>query len=140
MPAKYEYSNCIINNHIFKVRVVRALNDIKKGMMGRKFDGIFSGMLFVPIKPLATKNPNVAQTLPITQTFWMKNCIIPLDVIFIKNGKINNIHHSCPPCPQGVVDCPTYKGVGDLVLELEGGMSKRLQFKKGQTVAMKALA
>jgi uncharacterized membrane protein (UPF0127 family) len=31
-------------------------------------------------------------------SFWMKNCITSLDIIFIKNNKITKIHKECKPC------------------------------------------
>ena len=49
----------------------------------------------------------------------MKNCVINLDIIIIRNNVIVNIRHNCPPC-RGT-ECPSYGGNGNIVLELEGG-------------------
>jgi uncharacterized membrane protein (UPF0127 family) len=66
------------------------------------------------------------------QCFWMKNCIIPLDIIMIKNNVIVNIHSDCPPCTDE--DCPSYCGMGNIVLELKGGSCERLNIQPGDTV------
>ena len=47
-----------------------------------QFDKDFNGLLFL----MGGKK----------QCFWMKNCLIPLDIIIIKNNVIVNIHHNCP--------------------------------------------
>ena len=47
----------------------------------------------------------------------MKDCKIPLDIIFINGNKITKIHHNCPPCKSN--DCPSYVGTGDSILELK---------------------
>jgi uncharacterized membrane protein (UPF0127 family) len=63
----------IVNNNLFNVKCVITTKDIQKGMMGKKFDKSFDGMLFI------MKDSN--------HSFWMKDCIISLDIIFIKNNK-----------------------------------------------------
>jgi len=59
-----------INNNLFDVKSVYTDKDISNGMMNKTFNG-FDGMLFF-IKPG-------------DQSFWMKNCLIDLDIIFISN-------------------------------------------------------
>ncbi len=107
-----------INNNSFKVKSVFTEKDVQTGMMGRKFNSTFNGMLFLMDKG--------------THCFWMKNCIIPLDIIFIKSDKISKIHHNCKPCMDS--ECENYCGNGDLVLELEGGTCKDLGIKEGDTL------
>ena len=86
-------------------------------MMGKEFIG-FDGMLFFMRDGY--------------HSFWMKNCIIPLDIIIIKNNVIVNIHHDCPPCQQD--DCPSFCGNGNIVLELRGGACQKLGIKPGDTI------
>lgn len=107
-----------INNKKFKVKTVITDKDTKKGMMGSKFDNTFNGMLFI-------KNDG-------EHCFWMKNCIIPLDIIFIDGNTITEIHHNCPPCT--TEDCDNYCGDGDLVLELMGGSCKKLNINIGDEI------
>ena len=76
------------------------------------------------------------QVSPGPQGFWMKNCKIPLDIIYCKLGDdhstIDRIHHLCPPCKTTV--CPLYRGYGDFVLEVPGGFCKRNGVAEGQKV------
>ena len=102
----------------FTIKVVHERNDLANGMMGKTFDG-FDGMLFM-----------MPQSGP--QSFWMKNCLIALDIIFLDRDKITNISHSCPPCDGE--DCPTYQGHGGFVLELPGGTCKDLGIKIGDRI------
>jgi uncharacterized membrane protein (UPF0127 family) len=108
-----------INNISFKTKVLRFTNEIKKGMMGRKFTNEFFGLLFVMETPKSS--------------FWMKNCIVPLDIVFIKNGVISKIYHNCPPCKGDV--CKSYPGEGEFVIELPGGSCKDLKIKRGNNIS-----
>ena len=107
-----------INDNIFKVKVQTSPKETQEGMMNKTFDKTFNGMLFV------MKNQE--------HGFWMKNCIIPLDIIIIKNNVVVNIHHNCPPCIED--DCPSYCGNGNIVLELQGGTCDRLGISAGDTI------
>ena len=107
-----------INDNIFKVK---ALTDIKSqsiGMMGKTFDETFDGLLFLMGGD--------------KQCFWMKNCIINLDIIIIRNNVIVNIHHNCPPCKEE--PCPSYCGNGNIVLELEGGTCETVGIEPGDVI------
>lgn len=94
-----------IKEEILKVKVCNSQKEISEGMMGKEFIG-FDGMLFFMGSG--------------EHSFWMKNCIIPLDIIFIDSDlSISEIHHSCEPCMSE--PCETYEGFGKYVLEIEGG-------------------
>ena len=110
----------IIDNNIFKVKVCSTTNSIKKGMMGKNFDDTFNGMLFFLPKG--------------EQSFWMYNCIIPLDIIMIDGNEITDIHHDCEPC-DNMNKCKSYKGFGNYVLEVPGGYCKENRIKKGDNVS-----
>jgi uncharacterized protein len=110
--------NVKINNNSFKCNVVHTPEKTQEGMMGKDFDG-FDGMLFV-----------FGETGP--RSFWMKDCIVPLDIIFINKHKITSISHNCPPCYEE--KCPNYYGNGNMVLEVLGGTCKLLGIKKGDQV------
>ena len=115
------YSHPIVEQEIvitFKTKVLKTPEEITLGMMGKTFTGEFDALLFVMNKP--------------ESEFWMKNCIVPLDVIFIHNGKITKIYHNCPPCK--TEECKTYPGKGDLVIEMPGGTCKTLNIKTGAKV------
>lgn len=107
-----------INDNYFDVKVLTDKRSHSIGMMGKTFDETFNGLLFLMDGD--------------KQCFWMKNCIVNLDIIMIKNNVIVNIHHNCPPCNDD--DCPTYCGNGNIVLELEGGSCEKLGIEPGDTV------
>jgi uncharacterized membrane protein (UPF0127 family) len=105
----------IINKNKFKVKTVISSKDTSRGMMNKRFDDTFNGMLFIMSEG--------------EHCFWMKNCIIPLDIIFIDNDTITEIHSNCSPCK--TKDCENYCGEGDMILELQGGTCKDLGIKIG---------
>ena len=107
-----------INDNLFNVKTLVDKKSQTYGMMNRVFDDSFDGLLFL----MGGKK----------QSFWMKNCIIPLDIIIIKNNVIVNIHHNCPPCIDE--DCPSYAGNGNIVLELYGGTCDELGIEPGDSV------
>jgi uncharacterized membrane protein (UPF0127 family) len=107
-----------INNHRFEVITLLDPRSQQIGMMGKRFSHIKQGMLFL----MGGKE----------QCFWMKNCIIPLDIIMIKNNRIIKIHHNCPPCT--TEDCEHYCGQGNIVLELPSGSCKKLGIQRGDNV------
>lgn len=107
-----------INDIQFNVKTLITDKDKSTGMMNKKFDKPNDGLLFI--------------SEPKQQSFWMKNCLIPLDIIMINNKKINKIHHNCPPCQDD--ECRNYVGFANLVLELQGGTCEKLGIKEGDIV------
>ena len=66
------------------------------------------------------------------QAFWMKNTLIPLDLIFIKaNGTIARIAPNCKPLSEDPI--PSYEPVR-AVLEIPGGRAAELGMKAGDKV------
>ena len=64
-------------------------------------------------------------------SFWMKNCIAPLDLVFIRSGKVHQIKANVPPCK--VMPCPNYvsDGAVDGVIELQAGRAAELGLRPG---------
>lgn len=122
------YINTRINQDIFKSKVLISDKEREKGMMGKTFNSGFSAAVFVMTK----NNANNKTNDNIRHSFWMAGCIIPLDIIFVKNGKITGIHHSCPPCTSA--PCRRYSGVGDYVIEMPGGTCKKMNIKRNALV------
>ena len=96
--------NVIIDNKEIPLEIMSTPNAISTGMMGR--DSIDGGMLFI--------FPEIEE-----RSFWMKDCLIPLDIIFIVNNKVTKVHLDCPPCNEN--KCKSYYGIGDKVLEFPSG-------------------
>lgn len=94
----------VINNKTFPAEVLTNPEDLQRGMMYR--DALNGCMVFKMGKG--------------HHSFWMKNCHIPLDIIFVLNGRISRIHTNCPPAGRSL-NPERYTGIGDHVIEFPGG-------------------
>ena len=114
--------NVTIGDNIFDVKLCMTRKSISEGMMGKRFDDTFNGMLFVMPES-------------IEQSFWMKNCIIPLDIIMINDGSITEIHKNCQPCEEKN-PCKSYRGFGNMILEIAGGECDSRGIRVGDDVTI----
>ncbi|MBE9239891.1 DUF192 domain-containing protein [Synechocystis salina] len=67
--------------------------------------------------------------------FWMKNTLIPLDMIFLRDGQIKQIIPNVPPCKAD--PCPNYGPLGqevNQVLELKAGRAQELGLEVNQVL------
>lgn len=65
-------------------------------------------------------------------TMWMRNTLIPLDMLFIsKSGKIEHIGADAVPHSEAIISS---RGPVRYVLEINGGLAKRLGIKAGDMV------
>jgi uncharacterized protein len=73
---------------------------------------------------------------PTMARFWMKNCLIPLDMVFVKGDRIKHIAENVPPCQEE--PCPLYSAdtFVDKVIELRAGRARELNLKKGDKIAL----
>ena len=104
-----------------KFDVELALNDAERsrGLMFRQKLGPYDGMLF-----------DFHREAPVS--FWMKNTLIPLDMIFIAaDGTIRSIHANA--VPHSTETIPSQFPVR-AVLEINGGSAKLLGIKPGDKV------
>ena len=106
--------NVIIDNKEIPLEIMASPLAISTGMMGR--ESLDGGMLFI--------FDDVAE-----RSFWMRDCLIPLDIIFIIDNKVTKVHRDCPPCNEN--KCESYFGIGDMVLEIP---SKTYDIYKGETL------
>lgn len=112
-------------SHRFDVEVAVTPQEQNKGLMFRKELGPASGMLF-PMDP------------PRTASFWMKDTLIPLDMLFIgADGRIINIRERAVPGSTATIESA---GPARAVLELNGGTAARLNLKAGDRVRHKEIA
>ncbi len=69
------------------------------------------------------------------QTFWMKDMLIPIDIIWIKEGKVIGIEQHVPNMPLDTADTdlPLYTSPGavDGVLEVGSGRAKQYGIEEG---------
>lgn len=90
-----------------------------QGLMFREVMAADAGMLFVYDRVQLA-------------SFWMKNTLIPLDMLFIgADGRIVNIHERAVPQS---LDSVNSAGPVKAILELNGGMSARLGIRAGDRV------
>lgn len=107
-------------SHRFDVEVARTPQEQEKGLMFRRSLAPDGGMLF-PMNP------------PRTASFWMKNTVIPLDMLFIRtDGTIafvaaETVPYSREPVSAGVPVAA--------VLELSGGRAGELGIREGDRVS-----
>lgn len=110
--------------HRFTVEVARTPEQQQTGLMFRRELGANRGMIF-PYDP------------PILVDFWMKNTLIPLDMLFIRaDGTIARIATATPLSLEGV---PSGEPVA-AVLELRGGRAAQLGIREGDRVSWPAQA
>lgn len=66
---------------------------------------------------------------PVEATFWMRNTLIPLDMLFVRpDGTVQHVHENAEPLSEETVS----GGTGILaVLEINGGMSEMLGLGEG---------
>ena len=99
----------------FTVEVARTPAEQARGLMDRQSMATSRGMLFV-------------YDTPRTTAFWMRNTLIPLDMIFVdETGTVVKVHTAAPldetPVPSGV---PVVA-----VLEINGGLAETLGLGEG---------
>ncbi|MBT2132581.1 DUF192 domain-containing protein [Aliiroseovarius lamellibrachiae] len=100
----------------FTVEVAQTHRDRAKGLMGRTEMPLGQGMLFV--YPFAHE-----------PAFWMKNTLIPLDMLFLTtDGRVAFIHKNAQP--GDLTPVSGGKGVR-YVLELNGGLAEKIGITVG---------
>jgi uncharacterized protein len=100
----------------FNVEIADTPETRSRGLMFREIMPRGDGMLFVYEEPRRS-------------SFWMKNTLIPLDMLFVdQSGTITRIHHQAIPGNLTSIDG------GDqvfAVLEINGGLAKRYGISVG---------
>ncbi|MFC3173075.1 DUF192 domain-containing protein [Novosphingobium bradum] len=107
-----------VRGHAFRVEVARSDAEQQKGLMFRTAMGANEGMLFPEASPRRV-------------AFWMRNTVLPLDIVFIgADRRILNIVNAIPydetPLPSA--------GPAIAVLELNAGRTRALGIRVGDKV------
>ncbi len=103
----------------FNVELADTADERAVGLMNRDNLASSAGMLFV-------------YDTPGRASFWMKNTLIPLDIIFAdQTGRVTQVHAQARPLDETPID-----GGEDvsLVLEINGGLAKRLGIEAGSVL------
>ncbi len=111
-------------NAHFTVEIADTVEERAKGLMFRENLPRSAGMLFV-----------YDRARPVQ--FWMKNTPIPLDMVFVdEQGVVTNVHANAVPMDETPID-----GGDDvkLVLEINGGLAKRLGIAPGTVLRHPAI-
>ena len=114
-----------IKDQTLKVEIADDKAEQEIGLMNRESLDEDRGMLFV------------YQT-PKVPTFWMKDMLIPLDMIFIgTDKKINYIEKNVPICNEtDSTKCPTYSSSAPVqyILEVAAGYAEKNKLQVGDLV------
>ena len=105
--------------HRFKVELAETPAQMAQGLMFRRSLAPDAGMLFDYKEPTAA-------------TMWMRNTLIPLDMLFVdEHGRIVNIHQRAVP---NSLDTISAAAPVRAVIELNGGTVERLGIRPGDRV------
>jgi uncharacterized protein len=103
----------------FNVELAVTAEEQAQGLMYRRALPAEAGMLF-----------DFGGTRP--ATFWMRNTLIPLDMLFIAaDGRVADLHERAVPLSEAMIES---KVPVRAVLELNGGTVARLGIKPGDVV------
>ena len=108
----------------FNVEVADDPNERSVGLMHRENMPLSAGMLFVYEQPQRV-------------SFWMRNTLIPLDMIFMdETGRVMRIHENAVP-----LDETSIEGGDNIqyVLEINGGLASRLGISEGSELRHPAI-
>lgn len=116
-----------INEVVLFVEIADDKVSRAKGLSGRTHLTDDNGMLFVFPAPQKV-------------SFWMKDMLFPIDIVFIKNAKVVHIEHNVPnPSPDTPLnELPSYvspKPV-DMVLEVTAGWSVENDIEIGDVLEL----
>ena len=103
----------------FTVEIADTEESRAQGLMHRTDLPMGAGMLFIYDEPGRA-------------SFWMRNTLIPLDMLFAdRHGRITRIHHEAQPHDETPID-----GGSDvlMVLEINGGLAARLGITEGSAL------
>ena len=108
----------------FSVEIADTADERARGLMFREKMASSAGMLFV------YETPHRAR-------FWMKNTLIPLDMVFADaTGRVTAVHANAIPQDETAIDG------GDgvvVVLEINGGLAARMGIEPGSVLRHPAL-
>lgn len=105
------------------VELARSVLEKTRGLSNRPQLADGQGMLFVYEAP---------QPVGI----WMKDMRFPLDILWVRDGRIVKIQKAAPPLRPGGPE-PVYTATADLVLEVPAGYADRAKVRLGDDVTVR---
>jgi len=103
------------------LETARSAAERERGLMGRRVLAAHHGMLFVFEREA-------------TQYFWMKNTLVPLDMLFVsRRGVVTSVAARVPAPSPGTPEArlPRRQGRGRYVIELPAGEAARDGIRSG---------
>jgi uncharacterized membrane protein (UPF0127 family) len=121
--VKFEKSSLVIvtggRDIKFEIELADTEPRREHGLMFRKQMGAYEGMLFDFFKEQLV-------------SFWMKNTLIPLDMVFIgADGTVRHVHANATPMSTDTIPS---ESLVRAVLEINGGTARLLGIKQGDKV------
>ncbi|MFH1186769.1 MAG: DUF192 domain-containing protein [Candidatus Levyibacteriota bacterium] len=112
-----------IEKQVFNVTVAKSAKEKEIGLSGKKNLPENQGMLFTFDKEGY-------------YGFWMKNMLFPIDIIYIKKGKIITIFENVKPPKDTKGQLLVYQPSqpADTILEINAGLVKKYKIKVGNEV------
>jgi uncharacterized membrane protein (UPF0127 family) len=125
-PLPRDTVNVRVGDAVVRAEVAREASQLSRGLGGRARLARNAGMYFV----LAYDSPR----------FWMKGMRIPLDMIWIKSGRVVDLSADVPKPPPGAKESqlPTYSPShpANRVLEVNAGWAARNGVQVGDAVRL----
>jgi len=122
--SEYKKGAVIIEGNKFEVEIADNTLQRTKGLSGREQIGPDEGMLFVFGSPLP-------------RTFWMKDMLMPIDILWINDGKIVGIENNAlPELGVSSIKLKQYQSPQPVkyVLEIAAGRANELGIQIGDEV------
>ena len=110
-----------------QLEVARTPQQQSRGLMGRPPLPPLRGMWFPYTEPMVLK-------------FWMHQTPAPLDMLFLRDGRVIAVEANATPCPR--LPCRSYgpDEPADGVVELAAGEAQRLGLRVGSAAVIRPLA
>lgn len=124
LGAGNRFVTVYIHDKPFQVEIADTPEKHARGLMFRRCLKDGYGMLFVfPDEEV--------------RSFWMKNTLIPLDMIFLNSDRqVVDLYISVPPCRRDPCPSTTSALPARYVLEIAGGLAKKLKLQIGDKIFM----
>lgn len=131
---KMEITRVCFKENCFIAEVAKTQADRTRGLMFKEGLALDGAMLFV-------------FDIPGLYSFWMKNCLIPLDIIWLdENYKVVAISPNNQPCkgrtsPELAEGCPSINPnvLAKYVLEINAGLASKIGLVEGGYLTRKDL-
>ena len=126
-PLEQNSTQIYFQDHSFSVEIADTPEERERGLMFREELGENEGMLFV----YEEESP---------RSFWMKNTLIPLDIIFLdSNMEVINIEKADPELNTSDPNLESYdsESPARYVLEINQNRSEEIGLEKGDELSLR---